>query len=172
MSASVRGCLRADVRVRMSVLDRFRRSQEPERSLSLNDWIQMFNFNGNTYAFQPSFTMANQKEEIAGSFTGYANQAYAGNGVVFACVQVRKMLFAQARFQFRQLRQGQPGDLFGTPELGILERPWPNGTTGDLLSRMEQDVSIAGNFYATRIRNRIVRMRPDWVSIVLGSRME
>jgi hypothetical protein len=66
---------------------------------------------------------------------------------------------------------GRPGDLFGTQALSILETPWPGATTGDLLSRMEQDSSLAGNFYGARRRADLLqRLRPDWVTIVTGSR--
>src|SRR3546814_8701357 len=51
----------------------------------------------------------------------------------------------------------------------LLEEPWPNGTTRELLARMEQDVSLAGNFYAVREAGRLRRLRPDWVSIVLSA---
>jgi hypothetical protein len=55
----------------------------------------------------------------------------------------------------------------------VLEKPWTNGTTGDLLTRMIQDADLAGNFYARRRRgDPAQRMRPDWVSIILGSRDE
>jgi phage portal protein BeeE len=89
--------------------------------------------------------------------------------VVFACVLARLLVFSEARFQWQRMSGGRPGELFGTPSLSLLETPWPNATTGDLLARMEQDASMAGNFFATVRGGRIVRMRPDWVTIVLGS---
>jgi hypothetical protein len=132
-----------------------------------------FNYGGHTYPLSPSTSMGDSKqEEPEGSYTGYSDMAYKTNGIVFACNQARMRLFAEARFQFRQLRGGRPGDLFGTSELAILENPWPNGTTRDLLKRAIQDVDLAGNHYSTRRGNRIFRMRPDWVSIVLGSNLE
>ena len=82
----------------------------------------------------------------------------------------RMLVFSEARFQFRQLQNGRPGQLFGTQDLQILEVPWPNGTTGDLLARAIQDVDLEGNFYAYREGGKLHRMRPDWVTIVLGSR--
>jgi hypothetical protein len=42
--------------------------------------------------------------------------------------------FSEARFQFQRLTNGQPGDLFGNPALTPIERPWPGGTTADLLA--------------------------------------
>jgi hypothetical protein len=79
---------------------------------------------------------ARRGEPIEANFQGYVQGAYKSNGVVFACMAARQLLFSEARFQFRQLRGGRPGDLFGSPELAILETPWTNGTTGDLLTRM------------------------------------
>jgi phage portal protein BeeE len=93
---------------------------------------------------------------------------------VFACILARLLVFSEARFQFQRLTNGRPADLFGTPDLALLENPWPNGTTGELLARMEQDGSLAGNFFATVVDDsdgrRIRRLRPDHVTIVTGSR--
>ena len=105
-------------------------------------------------------------------FAGYVEAIYKRNGIVFACIAARSRLFSEARFKYRRIRDGRPGELFGNPSLAILERPWVNGTTGELLTRMEQDASIAGNFYAAKRegdgRPVLRRMRPDWVSIVLS----
>jgi phage portal protein BeeE len=105
-------------------------------------------------------------EPIGNSFADYASLAYKANGIVFAVTSVRMLLFAEARFQFRQFSNGKPGDLFGTPDLGPLERPWPGGTTGELLARMEQDITLAGNAYIAKRGDRLVRLRPDAVTIV------
>lgn len=117
---------------------------------------------------------ARDREEIEANFAGYVSGAYKANGVVFACILARLLLFSEARFQYQRFANGRPADLFGDPSLSILERPWPNGTTGELLARMEQDASLAGNFYATVVDDehgrRIRRLRPDWVTIVTGSK--
>lgn len=114
------------------------------------------------------------KELVENDFRSYVQAAYKANGIVFALVLARLAVFSQARFQFQRLVNGRPADLFGTPALRLLEEPWPNGTTSDLLARMEQDASLAGNFFATPVgeagSERIRRMRPDWATIVTGSR--
>jgi hypothetical protein len=79
------------------------------------------------------------------------------------------MLFSQARFQFQQLRGGQPGNLFGTPALRILENPEPGMVTGDLLSHALIDADLAGDWFGVRRPGRIKRLRPDWTSVVVGS---
>ena len=111
------------------------------------------------------------REPIATSFEGYVQSAYKANGIVFACVQTRSRVFSQARFQYQRMNSGRPGDLFGTADLALLEKPWENGTTSELLTRMEQDGSLAGNFYATTVDDgsRIRRLRPDFVTIITGS---
>jgi phage portal protein BeeE len=135
--------------------------------LGLDAWLSWWQYGGLT---QPAFTLGADKgqEDIDHSFPAYVAQAYKQNGVVFACMLVRLLLFSEARFQFRQLRNGQPGDLFGTAELAVLENPEVNQTTRDLLSRAIQDVDLAGNYYAIRRGDRIKRLRPDWVTIVVG----
>jgi len=109
-------------------------------------------------------------EEINVDFTGLARQAMLDNGVVFACMLVRQLVFSAARFRWQRLRDGKPSDTFGTPELGLLERPWPGGTTQDLLSRMIQDADLAGNAFVTRDNTELVRLRPDWVDIAVVAR--
>lgn len=137
--------------------------------LAFDDWLEMFNFNGLSYPFIPQSTFPNTKEELGGDFAGLVEGAYRANGVVFACILCRMLLFSEARFQFRRLSQGRPGDLFGTADLAPLESPWPNATTGDLLSRMIVDVDLAGNFFGARYQGGVKRLRPDWVTIVKGS---
>lgn len=136
--------------------------------LSLDQWLSYFSFGGMQYPFIVGGTAMMPQEIPSGTFESYVQALYKRNGVVFACMAARHLLFSEARFQFRQLRGGRPGDLFGTPALQLLEQPWPGGTTGDLLGRAIQDVDLAGNFYATIRRGRIVRLRPDWVTIITG----
>lgn len=113
------------------------------------------------------------REQIGVDFERYVQSVYKADGVVFACIAARAMVFAQARFLWRRLAGG-PTDLFGTSDLSILEEPWPNGSTGDLLTLMEQDVSMAGNFFGVVVEDangrRIRRLRPDWVDVVSASR--
>ena len=154
---------------------RITRTPAPERDTTFSlqgwaDYVTQFVYNGNPYTVTGGSTLGGKEETPDASFRGYVQTMYKQNGVVFACMACRQLLFAEARFQFRQLRSGRPGNLFGDKALGILERPWQNGTTGDLLSRMIQDADLAGNAYVCRQGNRLVRLRPDWVTIVIGSR--
>ena len=114
-------------------------------------------------------TWSTNRETIEGDFAGLVRGAYQSNGVVFACLMTRFMLFAEARFQFQQLRGGRPGDLFGTPALQILERPEPGMTTGDLLSLALLDADLSGDWFGVRRPGRIKRLRPDWTTIIVGS---
>lgn len=139
----------------------------------LNPWdFTSANYLGNNYPVGGlnQTLPGTRQEEPAETFEGYVRQVYRTNGIVFACMAAHLRLFTQARFQWQRLTGGRPGDLFGTADLGILERPWQNAVTGDLLARAIQDADLAGNFYAARRPgNKIKRMRPDWVSIILGS---
>lgn len=140
-------------------------------SLTLDEWASFFKWGGNPWLREPTQgTLGAKQEEIERSFEGYVYGAYKANGTVFACMLARQLLFTEARFQFRRRAAGRPGELFGTKALEPLEEPWPGGTTGNLLARAIQDVDLAGNHFAARRRGgRIKRMRPDWVTIVLGS---
>jgi phage portal protein BeeE len=92
------------------------------------------------------------------------------NGVVFACVALRGRVFSEARFAWQRRDQGRPAEPFTDDRLAPLERPWPGGTTQDLLQRMLLSVDMGGNAYVTRNRRGWLRvLRPDWVTIVRGS---
>ena len=124
------------------------------------------------WPFLGSSSLQSDREEIENDFEGYIAGVYKRNGPIFALMTVRQLVFSEARFMFRRLRDGRPGGLFATPDLRLLEQPWPNGTTGDLLSRMIQDADLAGNAYVTKLNGRLRRLRPDWVTIVMASESE
>lgn len=156
----------------MSVLSRLAGTDVARKRLIVNrtGWT----YDDEDGFMMPPWSMSSSAnhEDIDQSFDAYVTQAYKSNGIVFACILARLLPFSEVRFQFQQMRGGRPGDLFGTEALSLLERPWPNGTTGELLARMEQDASLSGNFYATVVGTgadrRIRRLRPDWVTIVSG----
>jgi phage portal protein BeeE len=99
--------------------------------------------------------------------------AYGGNAVVFGAILARLMLFSEATFAFRDVTDKHlfggyetDGRTQGARLLRKLENPWPNGTTGELLARMIQDVDLAGNAYVRDAGDQLVRLRPDWVTII------
>lgn len=134
-------------------------------SLSLSSVGKTIDF-GNFWATSPLA----DREKMEHDFEGYVTGAYKANGVVFTTMLIRQFILSEARFQYQDMKDGRPGDLHSGPGLELLENPWPGGTTGELIARMEQDASLAGNFYATIVEDdagrRIRRLRPDWVSIV------
>lgn len=120
-----------------------------------------------------SVIRSGERESIPNDFQSYVDAAYKANGIVFTCILVRMLIFSEARFQWRERINGRSGELFDTEALSILDRPWPNGTTGELLSRMEQNTSLAGNFFATTVgagpARRVRVLRPDWMTVVTGT---
>ena len=111
--------------------------------------------------------------EVANTLPAYA-QALQKCPPAFAAQMVRSMVLSGARFTFRNLpSSGKAGKTFGTRALAPLEKPWPNGTTGNLVSLMEWHAGIAGNAYVTnRSPDRLRVLRPDWVAVVYGSHQE
>jgi phage portal protein BeeE len=155
----------------------FRRAiAKPERAIAtLEDYVSAVNsfyFNGNLYGlgYQNSYS-SDPTEKTANDFCGYAQSLYKANGVVFACMAVRQMIFSGIRFQYQRFTGGRPGELWGDGTLAPLEKPFIGGTTQDMLARMDQDVSLAGNSYWAMIEGELIRLRPDWVDIILQKRM-
>lgn len=162
-------------------------STDIEKRFGFQDWVDVMSYGNNTYPLLNTTMQATNEEELSRN----ATDAYYSNGPVFALTLARLQVFSQARFQWTGFDKGRPSNLFGTPSLSILEHPWPGGTTSDLLARMEVDVTLAGNNYTRRLRrgvgapgfdpttgarigkeDRLVRLRPDWVTIVMGSQEE
>lgn len=169
----------------MNLLTRLTQGRRAEQRYTLEDyagWLDSFAYNGLWYPAGLQQTLVGDPrneatERSSDGFQYVAATAYATNGVVFACMLVRMLVFSSIRFQWQRLRNGKPSDTYGTRDLRLLERPWPNGTTQDLLTRMIQDADLAGNSYWTvnsslaRLGTQdpgseLVRLRPDWVEIV------
>lgn len=113
----------------------------------------------------------NGNESIMPTLVGNTQQAYGGNAVVFGAILARLSLFSEATFAFRNLADKQLSGSFESDgrrntALRKLENPWPNGTTGELLARMLQDADLAGNAYVWDAGDQLVRLRPDWITIV------
>lgn len=140
------------------------------QNLSMQEYADWFSFDGTMYPLLRTSMGRLDEEQLAQTTTA----AYRMNGPVFALVVARLQVFSQVRFQWTRFEGGQPSDLFGTPGLRLLEKPWRAGTTADLLARMEVDVSLAGTSYVRKIARRrqpprLRRLRPEWVIVVLGS---
>jgi len=132
-----------------------------------------FSYGGNSYPFGMTQTLAGQRvQQVSATLPGYA-AALRACPPAFAAQMVRALVLSQARFVFRN-RPGSrtPRRTFGTSELSILETPWPNATTGDLLARMEWHAGLTGNAFVVRQPNRLRVLRPDWTAVIYGSQSE
>lgn len=133
--------------------------------MRLADRLRAQRFNPSTAssaAFVTTYGSPNS-ERMVTSFQSYARDGYAGNGIVFGIIGVRMDILSGIRFQWRDRSSKK---MFGSSSLGPLESPWPNGTTSELIARMEQDASLAGNAYVRTAGQRLERLRPDWVTII------
>jgi len=113
----------------------------------------------------------NGNEAILPSLVYAATEAYMGNSVVYGAILARISLFSETTFCFRNLKDKSLSGSFEldgrrNTALRKLENPWPNGSTGELLARMMQDADLAGNAYIWDAGERLVRLRPEWVTIV------
>ena len=168
----------------MGLLERIRGERHSEERYSLDTWLtdylfpSSFQYGNTTYSFgMPagmSQTMGQSRvKTIANSLPGYAN-ALKACPPAFAAQMVRALVLSQVRFTFRNppWSSTSPRKTFGTPGLELLERPWPNGTTGDLVGLMEWHAGLAGNSFVLRRPDRLRVLRPDFVGAIYGSDLE
>ena len=133
----------------------------------LTDWLALttYSYGGNIYNLTiPMQQLPDGGEAAPNSFEGYVQQAYKDGGAVFAVSMARALVFSEVRFAWRNLTTKR---LFTNEALDLLQHPWPNGTTGEMLLRAEQDVTLAGNFYLRIMPDRLVRMEPNKVKIII-----
>jgi hypothetical protein len=117
---------------------------------------------------------SSNKEAVLPQVTAWAQQEYGSNSVVFSAILLRLMLFSEALLCWQHLDDkslwGSVTDMRtkGSSALRLLQEPWPDGSTGELLVRMEQDVSLVGTAYIWKVPDEplLVRLRPDWTTII------
>jgi hypothetical protein len=154
----------------VSLVARIARGPQAEvMPLPFGEWVEYFTYGNQIYGAPLNQTLVGNKQRVTPNFLGLSQTAYKQNGIVFALIMTRTMLFSEARFQYRSRENGRPGDLFDGPGLEPLVHPWNGATTADLLALAECDASVAGNFFCARRGDGLRRLRPDWTTIVLGS---
>ena len=105
------------------------------------------------------------REAILPQVTQWAQNAFGNTSVVFSAMVVRIMVFAEAELV---LQAKDDKHTYTNQSLSLLQEPWPDAGTAELLARMELDVGIAGNAYtwAPPGEDVLTRLRPDWTTIV------
>jgi HK97 family phage portal protein len=141
------------------------RNSQPERNGfdDLQTWIQM---SGATFPVQTSALLGSGADPLP-SDSDFSS-VYKSNGIVFACAAIRQRVFSQIVFRYAGLNNGRVGKLFGGPQIDILNKPWPGGTSGDLATRAIQDADLKGAFFAVREGDVIYRRDPMKMSVVLS----
>lgn len=158
-----------------------RRPAGGEQRYSADTWLQdfllpslsNFGYGGNQYPIGLNTSYAPTKAvEITATLPSYTG-AVKQTPPAFGAEMIRALVLSQARFVFRN-RMGSrtPRRIFGTSALGLLEKPWQNATTGELIARMEWHAGLAGNSFVARRPNRLRILRPDWTAIIYGSELE
>lgn len=112
-----------------------------ERSaLSFNQYLSLVE------PWLPYFTQSKKGEPERSNLNsiGMAKRAYTGNGVVFACAAVRLAVFSQIEAKWQNLATRK---LYGNQDLEAFEEPWIGGSFSQVLARMEQEATTAGNAF-------------------------
>ena len=110
-------------------------------------------------------TWQDHTERLPNTFENYVMEGLNQSPIVAALIYIRMGVFSEATFKWRDPLTGEFAP--DTPDLELLRHPWPGGHTADLLSRMELDLSLAGNAFIHRTDEGFLqRLRPDWMQIV------
>lgn len=110
------------------------------------------------------------EEHLPSEFESIVQRAYKRSGVIWACELARTMVFGQARFLYQSFERGRPDRLFHDPSLALLDRPARGETTRKLLVRMLLDADLGGTaIVSRRPSGQLRRVRPDWVTLIVGS---
>jgi phage portal protein BeeE len=161
----------------VSLLDRIAARRGVEQRFNIDPWAgydPSFTYNSIGYPLGLNQTLAgNRAAEISSSLPGYMD-ALQKCPPAFAAELVRALVLSQARFTFRNppWHPRTPRRTFGNADLGLLERPWRNATTGELVARMEWHAGLAGNAFVARRPDRLRVLRPDWTWILYGSNLQ
>ena len=138
----------------------------PSSGARAMDWQSIFgsmSYNGIAYDLMNNTSYGPQQK------IRYTNrQTPNSNGIVFACVQHRASLLSQARFVYQRM------DALPRPTLADVirwdERLRPLEHPEILLQGIEVDVATTGNAYAVLDQGTFKLLRPEFMTIVLGSR--
>jgi phage portal protein BeeE len=167
----------------VGLLERIRSSRGlatgEEQRYSMDTWISdylipsTFQYNGTSYPItgMKGTLAGNRAMEVTDSLPSYS-AAIRAVPPAFAAQMVRSTVLSQGRFTYRNppSHPSKPRRVFSTANgLKLLETPWPNATTGELISRMEWHEGLAGAAFVARRRNQLQVLRPDWTGIVWGS---
>lgn len=157
----------------MGLLERISASRGTETRYSVDDWAQDWMDSlgyGGVSTLGLNQTYPRQTiEQIRQELPAYMH-VLRQSPPAYAAQMVRASVLSQARFAFRNLSYTKtPRRVWTSTALAPLEKPWVNGTTGDLISRLEWYAGLAGNGYVVRRGDRRRILRPDWVGLVHGS---
>jgi len=117
----------------------------------------------------PTTTYGTIDQPAPVDFPSYVANAYASNGIVFAAAVARAAIFSEARFKFRRFVDGE---LFGGPQLSVLERFPGEASVDGFLNRMIGYADFGGNAWVVQSPEGLRLLRPDWTQPVIGSMHE
>lgn len=128
-----------------------------------------FSYLGHNYPLGVQTSQQGEKVRPAQTFEDFAAQFLSGNPIVYAASAIRQSVFSQGVFKWQDKSNGR---VFGNNALRRLEAPYPAGTTSRMLKRMLVHADAAGNAYLVDFGDKFGFMRPDWVTIVMGSNLD
>lgn len=142
------------------------RSSWPQ-TYSFQNFVDWFTFQSKQYGIPGSGPL-----HVGNGFQSYIDAIHRRNPVISAAAVSRALLISQLRFTWRRnALSDNPGSTFGNQDLALLERPGSMKRSAFLAS-MEMHASYSGTAFPVRKNGKLYLLRPDWVTVVLGSNNE
>lgn len=139
-----------------------------ERSgYSFSQFVEWFTFQAKQYGIPGS------PGPLPGTgFESYVDKIHRVNPVVSAAAVSRALLLSQVRPIWRNNAISEtPGRTFGARDLALLETPGAQ-TRAAFYFLAELHASYSGTAFAVRRNGRAYLLRPDWVTVLLGTNSE
>jgi hypothetical protein len=88
----------------LGLLDRIQAARSPQATqVERKGWSEpaFWDYDQLRWPFLSTYSLTPDKEQIESDYEGYIEGAYKSDGIVFALILARQMVFAEARFLWR-----------------------------------------------------------------------
>jgi hypothetical protein len=133
-------------------------------SYSFSKFVEWFTFQSKHYGLTGS-----SGANLGDGFSSYVDSIHRRNPIISAAATSRALLMSEVRPIWRNNNvSSTPGRQFGDRSLALLERPGAMKRSSFNFAS-EIHASYSGTAFAAKRNGKLYLLRPDWVTVLLGS---